>query len=536
MKKIYYLFTLFVIAVLLFGCEGKGTLEIDNPKNAKVYINGKEVGTTPFKTTLKEDKYTITVATSPFDLETKKDVQIYFDHTTKLDFTPTKKGLLIIDSKPQGAKVIEKNEVIGKTPLKIKLDIGKHKIIFVYGDVGTSRTVYLDYAKTTKLFVNLEKAVLHLTANPSDAKLLIDGKEVGSFPTTVELDEGVHKLTVSKPPYVDTFSLKVKKGDEFRIQYVLREVQLPPVQAYGPITFTPNKKYLITMGKAGIYFWDIKKFKPQISLYDPKDIRNFDKFINFGISSDGKYVIGIKPIRKMAYALKDKDKKHDKIIVWDMRTTAPTLSKLYVMEAKAVGFNKDTSKIYFITKDGLIKIANRRTGYIEGEVSFNDGYGFAKFGNGKIYIGTTSGKLVIFDTDQNKIVSTLQIANDKINDVELSQDKKYLVVASSDKSVKILDTQTNNVVEQFNFDSPILSANLSPQNDKLAISKANKVVEVYDKNKKQMLYKIDSFEYPVVSLAFANDEILITASSIETPIVKIWKNGHLLKKWIQTIE
>ncbi len=536
MKKVYSLFLLFFVAVVLIGCEGKGTLEIDNPKNAKVYINGKEVGTTPFKTTLKEDKYTITVATSPFDLETKKDVQIYYDHTTKLDFKPTKKGLLVVNSKPQGAKVIEKNEVIGKTPLKIKLDIGKHKIIFVHGDVGTSRTVYLEYGKTTELFVNLEKAVLHLTADPSDAKLIVDGKEIGSFPTTVELDEGVHKLTVSRPPYVDTFTLKVKKGDEFRIQYVLREVQLPPVQAYGPITFTPNKKYLVTMGKAGIYFWDIKKFKPQISLYDPKDIRNFDKFINFGISSDGKYVVGIKPIRKMAYALKDKEKKHDKILVWDMRTTSPVLSKLYVMESKAVGFNKDSSKIYFITKDGVIKIADRKTGNIQGEIPFNDSYGFAKFGNGKIYIGTGSGKLVIFDTNQDKIVDTIPVANGKINDVELSQDKKYLVVASSDKSVKILDTQTNKVIGEFNFDNPILAVNLSPQNDKLAISKANNVVEVYDKDKKQMLYKIDNFQNPVISLAFANDEILITASSIKTPVVKIWKNGHLLKKWIQTIE
>ena len=536
MRKIFAFLSLVVAVFLLIGCEGKGTLEIDEPKGADVYINGKHVGKTPLKKELKEDKYTITVATSPYDLETKKNVQVYYDHTTKLKFKPTPKGTLEINSKPEGAEVFEGKEFLGKTPLKTKIDVGIHKIRFELGSVGTKRTVNIEYGKTTKLFVNLEKAVLHFNANPPDAKLIIDGKEYGSFPITVELEAGIHKITVSRPPYTDTFSLKVKKGDEFNINYVLEDVQLPPVQAYGPITFTPDYKYLITMGKAGIYFWDLKKFKPQISLYDPKDVRNFDKFINFAISDKGEYVAGIKPIRKMAYALKDKEKKHDKILVWDMKTASPILSKMYVMESKGIAVSKDNNKLYYITKEGVVKIADRKTGNIKSEVPLGEGYGFSRGKNGKIYIGSVNGTLFVFNMSSDKIEKSVKLSNDKINDVEISKDGKYLIVALNEGKVKILNINDLSVAKEFNFGTPILSANISPENKKLAIGKTDKTVEVYDKETGNMLYKIENLRAPVISLVFSTEEILITASSIENPAVNIWKNGHLLKKWVQTIE
>ena len=536
MRKIFSFLALFLSIFILFSCEGKGTLEIDEPKGADVYINGKHIGKTPLKTELKEDKYTITVATSPYDLETKKNVQIYYDHTTKLSFKPTPKGVLEIDSKPQGAEVLEGKEPLGKTPLSTKLDVGKHQITIKLGSIGTKRVVNIEYGKTTKLFVNLEKAVIHFYANPSDAKLIIDGKDYGTFPKTVELDAGLHKITVSKPPYTDTFNLKVKKGDEFKITYVLEDVQLPPVQAYGPITFTPDHKYLVTMGKAGIYFWDLKKFKPQISLYDPKDVRNFDKFINFAISDNGLYVAGIKPIRKMAYALKDKEVKHDKILVWDMKTASPILSKMYTMESKAVAFSKDNNKIYYITKEGIVKIADRKTGNIKAEISLDEGYSFARGKNGKIYIGSSEGTLFVFDTNTDKIEKSSKLSSQKINDVEISKDGKYIIVALEEGKVKILNSKDLSLFKEFSYNTPILSANISPENKKLAIGKANKTVEVYNLENGNLLYKIESLRAPVISLVFSNEEILITASSIENPNVNIWKNGHLLKKWIQTIE
>jgi len=535
-KRIFSIFLLILSALFLISCEGRGTLEIDEPKGAKVYINGKYVGDVPLKKELKEGKYTIVVATSEYDLEKKKDVQIYFDHTTKLSFKPTPKGVLKVNTKPEGALVLEGKNPIGKTPLTEKIDVGKHKIIIKKGDIGTTRIVNIEYGKTTELFVDLEHATVHFYAQPSDAKLIIDGKDYGTFPKTVKLDEGIHKITVSKDIYTDTFTLKVKRGDELRVTYLLKPVQLPPVQAYGPIAFTPDRKYLVTMGKAGIYFWDLKKFKPQISLFDPEDVRNFDKFINFAISDKGRYVAGIKPIRKMAYALKDKNKKYDKILVWDMTTASPIFSKLYPIESKAIALDKDAKHIYLVTKFGHIEVIDRATGKEVGQIRIGGGYGFARYSDGKIYLGTGDGKLVVVNLVTKKVEDTKSLTSAKINDVEISADKKYIVVATGDGLVKILDKNTLETVKEFSHNDEVLSANLSPENKKLAIGKPNKVVEVYDLNTGNLLYKIENLTAPPTSVLFATEEILITASSIDNPMVSIWKNGKLLKKWIQVIE
>ncbi|WP_457643382.1 PEGA domain-containing protein [Persephonella sp.] len=537
MKKALSLFLLFAAGLFFASCEGKGKLVIKEPPNADVYINGEHVGKTPIELELKEGKYTIEVATSPFDLERKKDVWVYFDHTTELTFHPTPKGLLVVDSKPQGATVMEGRNPLGKTPFKDKIDVGEHHIVLKLGAVGTSRVVNIEYGKTTKLFVNLEKAVVHFYAQPKDAVLYIDGKKIGSFPQNLELDEGVHKVTVEKDSYRDTFVLKVKKGDEFTVKYVLKDVQLPPIQAYGPISFTPDRKYLVTLGKAGIYFWDIKKFKPQISVYDPKDVRNFDKFINYAISEDGHYVAGIKPIRRMAYALPEelKGKKVDKILVWDLKTTFPVMSKLYPMEAVIVAISKDKTKLYYVTVDGKLKTADLKTGEIKSEKDIGHRPKFGKYINGKLYIGTDDGYVVVFDTVSDTVVKSEKVHEKAVTDIQPTKDRQEIVTSSLDGKVKILTTDLN-VKKEINIGKPVHCASLSPSKEKIAVGTADRQVVVYSYPEYKELYSIDNLKFVPISVLFADEEVLITASSIKEPEIDIFRNGHLMKKWIQTIK
>ncbi|WP_457625865.1 PEGA domain-containing protein [Persephonella sp.] len=536
MKKALTFFLFFVAAVFITSCEGKGKLVIKQPPNAKVYINGKYVGDTPLTIELKEGKYTVEVATSPFDLERKKNVWVYFDHTTELVFHPKPKGILVADTKPQGATVLEGRNPLGKTPFKDKLDVGEHHLVFKLGAVGTSRVVTIEYGKTTKLFVNLEKAVVHFDAKPEDALLYIDGKKIGRFPQNLELDEGIHEIVVQKDQYKDKFVLKVKKGDEITVKYVLQAVQLPPIQAYGPITFTPDKKYLVTLGKAGIYFWDIKEFKPQISLYDPEDVRNFDKFINYGISENGRYVAGIKPIRRLAYALPPqlKGKKVDKILVWDMKTTFPVLSKLYPMESVITAVSRDGKKVYFITVDGKLKIARINTGDIISEKSIGHRPSSGKYIEGKIYIGTEDGYVVVFDTVSDTVLKTVKIHKDKITDIESTKDLKEIITSSTDGYVKIF-TPNMDPVKEIKIGTPVYCAGLSPSKTKLAVGKQSKSIEVKDLGSGKTLYTIQNLRFVPISVVFADEEVLITGASIKEPEIDIFRNGHLMKKWIQTI-
>ncbi|WP_456465074.1 PEGA domain-containing protein [Persephonella sp.] len=535
MKKAVALFLFFVAAVFLTSCEGKGKLIIKEPPNADVYINGKHVGKTPLEIELKEGKYTIEVATSPFVLERKKDVWVYFDHTTELSFNPTPKGILVIDTKPEGAIVLEGRNPIGKTPFKDKVDVGQHHIILKLGAVGTSRVVTVEYGKTTKLFVNLEKAVVHFKANPEDAILYIDGKKIGKFPVTLELDQGVHNIIVEKGEYKDKFVLRVKKGDEITVNYELQEVQLPPIQAYGPVTFTPDNKYLVTLGKAGIYFWDIKEFKPQISLYDPKDVRNFDKFINYGISDDGRYVVGIKPIRRLAYALPEnlKGKKVDKILVWDMKTTFPVLSRLYPMESFITALSGN--KAYFVTRDGKVKVIDIKTGKELDEKNLGKVPSSGKYINRKLYIGTQDGSIIILNTIDGSVEKIQKLHDGKITDIQSSKDKTLIITASTDGSVKLSKPDLS-PIKTVKVGIEVYSANISPLKEKLAIGRADKSVDVIDMKTENIIYKINRLKFIPISLVFADEEILIIASSIKKPEIDIFRNGHLMKKWIQTIK
>ncbi len=536
MKKLFAFFLLAAASLFLSACEGKGKLVIKEPPNADVYINGKHVGKTPIELELKEGKYTVEVATSPFDLERKKNVWVYFDHTTELTFKPTPKGILIVDTKPQGAEVIEGRNPLGRTPFKDKIDVGEHHIILKLGAVGTSRVVNIEYGKTTKLFVNLEKAVVHFRAEPSQAKLIIDGKPVGNFPVDLELDEGTHKITVSYKHYTDTFTLKVKKGDEITVSYILKDVQLPPIQAYGPIIFTPDKKYLITLGKAGLYFWDLKKFKPQISLYDPKDVRNFDKFVGYAISEDGRYVVGIKPIRRLAYALPDnlKGKKVDKVLVWDLRTTFPVMSKLYPVETLITAISGDNKKVYLITSDRKIKSVDLSTGKPLKEEKINHTPSSGRYNKGKIYIGTEDGYLIIYDTVTDSIIKEEKIHSGRITDVEISHNGKEIITSSFDGTIKVHTTELT-PVKTINVGSKVFSTNISPSKSKIAIGLGNKTVVVKELTTGKEIYTIKNLHFVPISLLFSDEEILIVASSIKEPEIDIFKNGHLMKKWIQTI-
>lgn len=535
MKRGFILaFLLFVSSILLSSCEGKGKLAIDNPKNADVYINGKLVGKTPLVLELKEGKYDVTVATSEFDRDTQKGVWVYYDKEVKLSFNPKPTGLLKADSLPQGAIVMEGRNYIGTTPFQEYLPVGKHLIIFKLKEVGASRKVVIEYGKTTSLFVNLTKAVLHFNANYSDAKLYIDGKEVGNFPKDIEVDEGLHKITVEKDVYKDTFDIKVKKGDEFNINYTLTDVQLPPVQAYGPLYTTKDYKHFVSLGKAGIYFWDVSDLKPHISLWDPEDIRNFDKFSSFAISDDGKFTSGIKPIKALAYKYKDY-KNLVKILVWDNSMAKVITNKLFDAYVSFIAFGNNGNNVYLFSKDGKGFVIDTKTGNKLKDISIEDKVSAVKNYNNKIYIGTESGKLIVFDTISGSVVNTVNTHSGRVNDIQISKDGKYIVTASNDKTVKISNISDMTVYKSLSLNTAVLSANLSPSSEKVAVVKADKTVDVYNIGGNK-LYSIVDFEVQPISVIFTSEEITVTASSVEKPTINLWYNGKLLRKWVQTIE
>lgn len=532
MKKFLFIPLLIISAVYLFGCEGKGKIVIKEPPNAKVYIDGKYVGTTPLELTLTEGKYKVTVETTEFDSETKT-VQVFFDRVIELIFQPKPKGILKADSIPKGAKVIEGKVTYGKTPLSVKLDPGEHLIVFKHGSLGASRKVNIEYKKVTEIFVNLEKAVIHFNLNPPDAELYVDGKRIEA-PATVELEEGVHKAEVKKGVYQDKFKFSVKKGEEKNITYTLKDVQLPPIQAYAPIEFTKDYKFLVSLGKGGIYLWDLKDFKPHISVYDPQDVRNFDRFSNFDVSDNNKLIAGVKPIIALKYTLKYKDRPATKILIWNAETLSPVFSKVFYEDIVGVSFSKDNKSLFMATNDGrIIKLDIKDGSTTETDLTNLKLTDIKRFED-RIFISSEGGRLFAIDSKTGELLLHKKVHDSKINRLEISKDGSFLITSSDDGRIHLINRNLN-IVDTIDIGSPVLAANLSISDDALAYS-IGKTVKVISATDKYELYTIKGFNGDVVDVEFWTDEILITASGIKTPEIKLWNKGHLLRKWVQTIE
>jgi len=81
-----------------------------------------------------------------------------------------------------------------------------------------------------------------------------------------------------------------------------------------------------------------------------------------------------------------------------------------------------------------------------------------------------NGTTKIWDSQNGKLLHTLDVESKKVNDVEYSPDGKYIVTASDDGTVKIWDAQTGNILQQLQNvkSTEIISAKYNPNGKNFA--------------------------------------------------------------------
>ena len=218
-----------------------------------------------------------------------------------------------------------------------------------------------------------------------------------------------------------------------------------------------------------------------------------------------------------------------------MKTTFPVLSKMYPMESFITAVSKDKNKAYFVTRDGKVKAIDIKTGKELNEKNLGKIPSSGKYISGKLYIGTQDGSVIVLNTADGSVEKIQKLHNGKITDIQPSKDKELIITASIDGNVKINKPDLS-TIKTLKIGGEIYSANISPRKEKLAVGKGDKSVDVIDLKTGKMAYRIEGLRAVPISLAFANEEVLITASSIKDPDINIFRNGHLMKKWLQTIK
>ena len=214
---------------------GKLVLLTDPPR-ARVYINDKVSGLTPFRVDLQEGQHKIKVALTGF-ADVKATVNIVRDKKTTKKITMIRlPGTLVFRSKPSGALVYIDDRAYGRTPLKVP-DLqatteGKPYKIRIEKDGfdSMSRDAYVTAGRENIVQFTMLRNTggIDLIVNPPGVTVYINGKK--------------HSMTVQGESKDLSKVIHIRGLPAGKYQIMLAHKRMQP----------PTKKYRITVKKAKI--------------------------------------------------------------------------------------------------------------------------------------------------------------------------------------------------------------------------------------------------------------------------------------------
>jgi hypothetical protein len=154
-----------------------------NPSRARVYIDGKACGITPYRADLQEGRHNIKLTLAGF-AEAKTTVDIMRDKQTSKTVTLVKlPGAFRFVSKPAGATVYINGRSFGKTPLKVDdMKAGKYKVsVEKSGFDSVSRDAYITAGRVNTVEFDLRRNTggIDLIVNPPGVTVYVNGKKFG---------------------------------------------------------------------------------------------------------------------------------------------------------------------------------------------------------------------------------------------------------------------------------------------------------------------------------------------------------------------
>jgi hypothetical protein len=191
-----------------------GTLSVTSrPSGSEVYIDGQFAGYTPLDFGLRPGRYDVEVRRDGYVTD-RQTVQVRPDRSVSMSSTLEalrRDGTVTFTSNPAGADVYVDGRFVATTPSgRITLAEGSHTARFeMPGRRSTTVdfTVQRDAHRTVTATLASLGGRLDLTANVGNARVYLNGSEVGRIPSGTgrlvldELPDGTHELVVMAPGY-----------------------------------------------------------------------------------------------------------------------------------------------------------------------------------------------------------------------------------------------------------------------------------------------------------------------------------------------
>ncbi|KAJ3918571.1 WD40 repeat-like protein [Lentinula edodes] len=165
--------------------------------------------------------------------------------------------------------------------------------------------------------------------------------------------------------------------------------------------------------------------------------------------------------------------------LWNVATGKCLYTWEFPTAVKRVAFSEDDKQVVCITEQRMgfqctIRVFNiNRTG--DGtKQSKEPAHMFSPVGSkatvcaftsqpGIIFTGHESGKVALFNYKTGEEVDSNERAHgDVVTDLQMSPDKTYCITSSKDKSARIHDTKTLDVIKTFTTETPLNSAAIAP--------------------------------------------------------------------------
>jgi hypothetical protein len=199
-----------------------GTLDISsNPRNAEVFVNGEFAGFTPVQWGERPGNVTVEVRRDGYQSQTQR-VQVRPGATTPVHFdlaAVARDGRVSFTSSPSGADVYVGGRMVGRTPTgNIDFGPGTYQVRFeLPGYQSETASFTVRGGETTQVSRNLrsQRGSLEVLGNVGDARVFIDGREVGRLASgsgrllVQDLEPGSVELFVIAPGY-NTFRQTVR--------------------------------------------------------------------------------------------------------------------------------------------------------------------------------------------------------------------------------------------------------------------------------------------------------------------------------------
>ncbi|GJJ70257.1 translation initiation factor 3 subunit I [Entomortierella parvispora] len=164
--------------------------------------------------------------------------------------------------------------------------------------------------------------------------------------------------------------------------------------------------------------------------------------------------------------------------IWDVSNGKCLKSWEFNTAVRRVQFSEDDKMVLIVTEPRMgfpatLQIFNVENGLTE-PISSEPLYNFLPEGpkitvaawsalNRYIIAGRENGSVVLIDAESGSIYSTNKIHELTITDLQMSADRTYFITSSKDKSAKVVETESLEVLKTYSTDTPLNSAAIMPK-------------------------------------------------------------------------